>query len=66
MSKNKDNHLHNKGMFGGMAVKHMIEEVEDKMAQGMHVSAKPSSAEEEKELEHARAENKKSENNKTQ
>ena len=57
------NHNHDKesiGKVGGHVVKHMIEEVEEKMAVGKHVSAKPSSQAEAESLKNVREENRKS------
>ena len=48
------------GKIGGHVVRHMIEEVEEKMADGKHVSAKPSSESEVKSLQNVRDENRKS------
>jgi len=43
----------------GNIVKHMISDVENKMAAGMQISTKPSSEEEEKALQKVREENQK-------
>ena len=48
------------GKIGGHVVKHMIEEVEEEMADGKHVSAGPSSEAEAKTLQNVRRENQKS------
>lgn len=58
MGKTKDNgHF---GQFGGHMVKGMIEEVEERMAAGEHVSAAPSSQAEAELLGQVKQENRKS------
>jgi len=48
------------GKVGGHVVRHMIEEVEQEMADGKRVSAKPTSESEAKSLQNAREENRES------
>lgn len=58
MNLSKDNgHF---GKVGGHMVKSMIEEVEEKMAAGEHVSAAPSSQAEAELLDYVKQENRKS------
>ncbi len=56
MSKKKQNPALS-GHIGGMAVRQMIESVEEQIAAGVHVSAAPSSQDEAKRLEQVKKEN---------
>ena len=58
MSDNRDKERI--GKAGGHVVRHMVEEVEEKMAAGEHVSAGPVSEDDAKALQNARKENRKS------
>jgi len=58
MSNNRDKE--SIGKVGGHIVKHIIEEVEEKMAAGKYVSANPSSQAEAESLQNVRKENRKS------
>ena len=56
--KNENSHL--LGKFGGFAVRHMVESVERRMAEGETVSAAPTDEAEERLLREARRQNRKS------